>query len=415
MQIFVSYSHEDTRMKDSLLTHLSSVERLYGADIWTDGEIKAGERLTDEILAKLKSADIILLLVSASYIKSNFCFETEMVEALTREQKGQCIIIPVILRKTSGLLEMPFAKYTFVPKDGKPIASFAHRNDGYAEAAEKILEQCKAFSNRRTSKATNQLQSTSKRRGRRTASIKLYKDGRLQQIPLSQKIIDFFPKYVERCMLFEKMLAPLVQSEMQHYQKQYASKRKRHYWRTTLFRGFLLQIAAYSKSYMLGEYGVRVHFRCFQNGQYYGMIAVDEDEEMAVKLNWARELTTMPSREGMIFHSNRLKAPLIKSLNPSFHVPARHDAKWDEYLTYALTNINEGDPALLSFGISINKRNAGDEVDTLLLMAYTDFTKHISQYISEYIVGCRQIDSSFNLKSIISDYLSLQGVRYEKD
>jgi TIR domain len=60
--------------------------------------IGAGEEWKGQIDRQLAEADIILLLVSADFIASDYCWGEEMTKALARHQLGEARVIPVILR-----------------------------------------------------------------------------------------------------------------------------------------------------------------------------------------------------------------------------------------------------------------------------------------------------------------------------
>jgi hypothetical protein len=64
---------------------------------WHDRDIDAGTAWQEEIDRHLLSADIVLLLVSASFIASDYCWGDEMKKALARHKEKQARVIPIIL------------------------------------------------------------------------------------------------------------------------------------------------------------------------------------------------------------------------------------------------------------------------------------------------------------------------------
>ena len=46
----------------------------------------------------LNSADVIVLLVSADFLASDYCYDIEMRRAMKRHEAGEARVIPVILR-----------------------------------------------------------------------------------------------------------------------------------------------------------------------------------------------------------------------------------------------------------------------------------------------------------------------------
>ncbi|HWS82784.1 MAG TPA: toll/interleukin-1 receptor domain-containing protein [Ktedonobacteraceae bacterium] len=80
-------------------THLSLLQREGIISCWYDGLIGAGQQWRREIEAHLNSANIILLFVSADFLASDFCMETELPVALARSSRREALVIPVIVRE----------------------------------------------------------------------------------------------------------------------------------------------------------------------------------------------------------------------------------------------------------------------------------------------------------------------------
>src|SRR4051812_25942213 len=96
--VFFSYSHADEALRDELEKHLKILQRQGIIEMWHDRRIGAGSELHGEIDENLNSADIILLLVSADFLNSDYCHDVEMKQAIKRHNNGEAIVIPVILR-----------------------------------------------------------------------------------------------------------------------------------------------------------------------------------------------------------------------------------------------------------------------------------------------------------------------------
>src|SRR3954471_5496139 len=93
VSLFISYSHCDEQYRHSLVTHLRPLERSGLITIWYDGHIEAGVTIDIEIAARLESAQIILLLVSADFLASEYCYATEMQRAVERHMSGATRVI----------------------------------------------------------------------------------------------------------------------------------------------------------------------------------------------------------------------------------------------------------------------------------------------------------------------------------
>ena len=85
-------------MRDRLEEHLGVLRRRGLIKGWHDRRISAGTEWKDAIDEHLAAADIILLLISSSFINSDYCWDKEMTKALERHAKGEARVIPVVLK-----------------------------------------------------------------------------------------------------------------------------------------------------------------------------------------------------------------------------------------------------------------------------------------------------------------------------
>src|SRR6185436_6857605 len=99
------------------------VQRTGEIEGWQDRKITAGEEWAREIDENLESAQIVLLLISAAFLSSDYCYGIEMKRALEKHDSGKARVIPIILRPVdwSGA---PFAKLQALPKDAKPVTKW---------------------------------------------------------------------------------------------------------------------------------------------------------------------------------------------------------------------------------------------------------------------------------------------------
>lgn len=147
LQLFFSYSHKDEVLRDELANHLSTLTWQGVISSWHDRKILPGEEWDRQINENLKTADIILLLVSSDFIASSYCWEIEVATAIERHNNGEACVIPILLRSVdwSGT---PFAKLQSLPKNTEPITSWTNQDDAFANvaqgirsAAEQLIEQ----------------------------------------------------------------------------------------------------------------------------------------------------------------------------------------------------------------------------------------------------------------------------------
>jgi len=101
-KVFISYSHKDKAFRDELANHLSNLRRQELISDWFDGDIIPGTEWKKQILEHLNTAKIILLLISADFMASDFCYSIEMKQAITRHDNNEARVIPIILRPVVG-------------------------------------------------------------------------------------------------------------------------------------------------------------------------------------------------------------------------------------------------------------------------------------------------------------------------
>jgi hypothetical protein len=123
IKLFCSYSHRDEHLRDELAKHLKLLERQGLVRSWHDRKIGAGGLWKEAIDRNLEEADIILLLISADFLASDYCFEIEMKRALERHAAGKALVIPVILRPVDWHAT-EFGRLQALPRDGKAVTTF---------------------------------------------------------------------------------------------------------------------------------------------------------------------------------------------------------------------------------------------------------------------------------------------------
>ena len=137
--LFYSYSHRDEDLRAELEKHLSLLRRSGHISEWHDRRLEPGTEWKGEIDEHLRSAQIILLLISADFLASDYCYDIEMKVALERHDRGEAVVIPVILRPVDWM-SAPFARIQGLPKDARPITTWANRDEAFADVARGIRE-----------------------------------------------------------------------------------------------------------------------------------------------------------------------------------------------------------------------------------------------------------------------------------
>jgi tetratricopeptide (TPR) repeat protein len=135
IEIFCSYAHEDESWLRKLETHLSLLKRQGLISPWHDRLIVPGADWAKTIDAHLETASVILLLVSADFLASDYCYGIEMKRALERHEAGEARVLPILVRPVEGWQQAPFAHLQALPTDARPLASWRNKDTALADVA----------------------------------------------------------------------------------------------------------------------------------------------------------------------------------------------------------------------------------------------------------------------------------------
>ncbi len=87
----------------------------------------------------LKSSDILLVLVSSSFLSSSFFLSDHMLHLFQRSEAGEIALIPILVRP-SGWSETPLGKLQPLPTNGKSIVEWRDRDQAFQEVARGIAK-----------------------------------------------------------------------------------------------------------------------------------------------------------------------------------------------------------------------------------------------------------------------------------
>jgi hypothetical protein len=138
IKVFFSYSREDKPLRDRLEIHLSSLRQQGVISAWHNRQIVAGSEWEEEVDRHLKTADIILLLISPDFVASKYCYEIELPDAIARHEAGEAYVVPILLRPTAGWKNLPFAKLQVYPSGGKAVTLWGNEDEAFVDVAEGI-------------------------------------------------------------------------------------------------------------------------------------------------------------------------------------------------------------------------------------------------------------------------------------
>ncbi len=151
IDVFISYSHKDEDLRAELDTHLSLLKQQRKIAAWHDRMIEAGAEWEVQLKAKLESASIVLFLVSADFMASEYCYDKEMHWTIDRHNDGKVLAIPIILRPCDwqGTL---FSGLQALPKDQKPVTLWDDRDSAFLDITQGIRRSVDSIAKKTTNR-----------------------------------------------------------------------------------------------------------------------------------------------------------------------------------------------------------------------------------------------------------------------
>ena len=137
VRLFYSYSHEDEPLLKKMEEHLALLRGQGFISGWHDRMIGAGDEWKGQLDKNLEEARVILLLVSPSFLASNYCYDIEMKRALKRHDRGEAIVIPILLRPADWE-GAPFAHLQGLPIDLRPVTTWPNQDEAFSNIAQEI-------------------------------------------------------------------------------------------------------------------------------------------------------------------------------------------------------------------------------------------------------------------------------------
>jgi TIR domain len=137
LELFYSYADTDEPLLHELEKHLSLLKHRGLITTWHKRQIAAGSDWKEIVDCHLNTASVILLLISADFLASDYCYGIEMQQALQRHESGQARVVPVLLCPVDWQ-GAPFEKFKALPSNGKPITLWRNRDAAFADVVQGI-------------------------------------------------------------------------------------------------------------------------------------------------------------------------------------------------------------------------------------------------------------------------------------
>jgi tetratricopeptide (TPR) repeat protein len=137
VELFYSYAHRDEELRKELEKHLSVLKRENVITSWHDRMIGSGDDWAGRIDEHINTAQVILLLVSADFLASDYCYDVEMKRALERHEANEARVIPVILRECEWQATR-LKRLQALPTGAKPVDQWTKLDAALSDVAREI-------------------------------------------------------------------------------------------------------------------------------------------------------------------------------------------------------------------------------------------------------------------------------------
>jgi TIR domain len=143
-KLFISYSNRDIRWLTAVKEQLAVLERERLLDVYEDTQLRAGEKWHDRLHSEMSTAKVGLLLISASFLSSDFIRNEEVPKLFNRHEKEGMFIYPLLVRPCPWKAVDWLSKLQIRPQDvmrrTKAISAYsgAARDQVLADVASEI-------------------------------------------------------------------------------------------------------------------------------------------------------------------------------------------------------------------------------------------------------------------------------------
>lgn len=121
VRLFISSSPADAALVDRLRTHIALMAQQKLIEVWTERSVLPGETSQAVAEDQLESAEIVVLVVTPSYIAAHY--KGEMARALELHERGELRVIPVLGRPLD-MTDAPFAHLSPLPSNKVPVTEW---------------------------------------------------------------------------------------------------------------------------------------------------------------------------------------------------------------------------------------------------------------------------------------------------
>lgn len=142
-RVFISYSHKDKKWLQMVHTMLQPLVHEGMLDLWDDTRIQPGADWLNEIELAIRSSGVVILLISANFLSSNFIRSYELPKVLAAAQAKGTVILP--LHITASLYNhCGLDRFQAMNPPSRPLEAMTgpERNRILLELANIICQRC---------------------------------------------------------------------------------------------------------------------------------------------------------------------------------------------------------------------------------------------------------------------------------
>ena len=137
LTLYFCYAQREKALRAALEAHLEPLKQQGLIRTWYDDQIRAGVEKRTEMRLHLQTADVILLLISSTLFASDDLLQEGISQALTRHERGEALIIPILMRPVD-LEATPIGALRVLPSNGIPVSKWRNRDEALADIARGI-------------------------------------------------------------------------------------------------------------------------------------------------------------------------------------------------------------------------------------------------------------------------------------
>ncbi|MEO7328512.1 MAG: toll/interleukin-1 receptor domain-containing protein, partial [Minicystis sp.] len=130
------FAPEDESLARELLRFSSVLAGQGLIQNWSASDILAGQDWRSAVVQHLRSADVIMVLISADFLANEIWLSWPEMIAVRNE--GRTRVVPVLLRPT--LLPAELSELSTLPRDGKAISARPNRDEAFLEVIRGLQE-----------------------------------------------------------------------------------------------------------------------------------------------------------------------------------------------------------------------------------------------------------------------------------